>query len=632
MKYFFLGVLIMCCFCVKAQNYNVTLIPDSLKENANAVKRFEELRVIIKDEGRAVIKHKYAITILNEAADEYAEYSNSYRKMESLHDIDGNLYDAAGKKLKNVKKKDIADRSDDGSSLASDSRTKHHNFYWRNYPYTIEYEDEQDLDGIFFLPYWWPQDDEKYAIQQSSYIVETPVNYILNYKQFNYTAKPNITNSGKSTVYTWQVANQKAIMSEYFQPSWQTITTAVYVAPKNFSIGGYNGDMSSWQNLGKFIVELNKNRDALPDNIKQDIHRIADTVKTTEQKVTLLYQYLQNNTRYISIQLGIGSWQPFDASYVATKKYGDCKALSNYMKSILKEAGISSNYVLITSGAGRRGLWEDFPSPYFNHAILCVPNGKDSIWLECTSQTESAGFMGSFTGNRKALLIADDGGHVVSTPTYTSTDNLQLRKVQAAIDADGNLDAMVHTTFTGIQEELQHSLMYDATKEQRERYLNNAINLPTYKVEKNEYKEEKKRIPVINEDLHITSPNYASITGKRLFIRPNLFNKITTKLSIDSLRRYDITFKSSYKDVDSLTIAVPAGYSLEAMPKDISLNSKFGTYSIRFVIKDNTIAVLRTDERSAATFPSTDYDELVKFFDAMYKADRSQVVFVKKEN
>ena len=65
---------------------------------------------------------------------------------------------------------------------------------------------------------------------------------------------------------------------------------------------------------------------------------------------------MQNNTRYISIQLGIGGWRPFEAAYVASKGYGDCKALSNYMYSLLKEAGILSYYTLVKAGAGEEDI------------------------------------------------------------------------------------------------------------------------------------------------------------------------------------------------------------------------------------------------------------------------------------
>src|SRR4051812_23152768 len=116
---------------VSAQNYNVSLIPDSLLKNANAVKRFEELRVIIKSPSRAVVKHKWAITILNEEAEDFASYTGSYSKMVALNSIDGALYDAAGKQLKSVKKKDISDVAyDDQMSLANDDRLKRHNFYY----------------------------------------------------------------------------------------------------------------------------------------------------------------------------------------------------------------------------------------------------------------------------------------------------------------------------------------------------------------------------------------------------------------------------------------------------------------------------------------------------------------------
>lgn len=619
---------------VNAQSFNAALIPDSLSKEANAVKRYEELKISIKNIDKAIIHHKYAITVLNEAGARYAVYSNTYDKLKSLSDIDGNLYDASGKHLKNVKKKDIADYVDDDEmSLATDNRFKTHNFYYSDYPYTVEYEDEQELDGIFFLPHWIPQKSNRYAVEQSSFIVETPVGYKLRYKQFKYAGEPVIVNDGKKITYTWQVKNLQSFDNEDFSSLWEEITTSVFIAPVNFEIEGHSGKMDSWQNLGKFISELNAGRDVLPDNVKKDIHALTDNLKTTQDKAFAVYNYLQKNTRYISVQLGIGSWQPYDAAYVATKKYGDCKALSNYMKSLLKEAGVQGYYVLVNADDDDlHGLWQDFPSPYFNHAVLCVPDRKDSLWFECTNQTVTPGFMGSFVGNRKALMIKEDGGYIVNTPAYKAENNMQVRKVEATIDSTGNLEATLVTNYTGIQQQLPHELIYNVSKDYREKYLNDELNLPTYKVDKTSYSEKKDLIPEVKEELQITAQSYASISGKRLFIKPNLFNKVGKKYNADDKRLFDIEYPYSFHDIDSIEITIPNGYITEAIPKNLDLNSKFGSYKIAFTTSDNKIEVVRDYTRSAGRFPASDYAEFAKFYNDIYKADRSQVVLVKKEN
>ncbi len=634
MKKLCLLLLIGACHIAKAQDYNVLLIPDSLRKNADAVVRNEEYYVEVKSLDEVLVKHKYAITILNENGDRFAHYYNTYTDREPLRNIDGNLYDAMGKRLKNVKRKDILDVArEEENTLMGDTRVKFHSWYWKDYPYTVEYEDEQELDQTLFLPSWDPVENAYRSVQNSRYTIVYPPNFKFRYKQINFTQAPQQSND-RNTTLTWSLKNFKAVYNESLSPDLNKILPSVLVAATDFIYGGYRGSLGSWSDFGKFQLQLIKDRDVLPDNIKSDVHAIADKLVSREEKVNALYKYLQNNSRYISIQLGVGGLQPFDAKFVSERKYGDCKALSNFMVALLKEAGVPANYVIIGGGADIASdyLIEDFPKSYFNHVICCVPNGKDSIWLECTNQTTSAGFMGSSTGNRKALLIAEDGGHVVNTPFYKASDNKQIRNVKAMIDTDGNLSAELRTDFSGTQEEEAHGLMYSATKEYREKYLNSTIGLPTYRVEKNEYNEDKARIPVVHQTLNITSPNYASITGKRLFIKPNIFNKSSFKLSRDSTRLYDINFKWAYLDIDTVNIILPSGYALEAMPKDVMLNNRFGSYSILYKVKDNNVLVIRTDERAATTFPASDYNDLVTFYDAIYKADRSQLVFVKKEN
>ncbi len=631
MKYvcfLFLGLI---SFTLAAQDFSIDKLPDSLKENADVIKQFESVKVTIKSSSKAIVHRKYIVTVLNSNGDSHAKYFNVYAKLITLSDISGKLYDANSKLIRSIKKKDIADLSmADDASLLTDTRSKSFSFYHKTYPYTVEFEDEQVYDGMFFLPNWMPFDDEKMSVVHSQFSVEMPLDYTIRYKQYNYLKEPLIKED-KSRTLSWTINNHKAIVFEELSPSWRSITPSVVIAATDFEFGEYKGNMSTWKSLGLFVSELNKGKSELPDDVKQRVQSIVAGLSTIREKTEALYSFLQHNTRYISIQLGVGSWQPFDAKYVAKNKYGDCKALSNFMVSILNEAGIKAFYVLIDAGNQPQRISDEFPAPMFNHAIACVPNGNDTIWLECTSQTASPGYMGTFTGNRKALLIADDGGHLVNTPFYLPNDNQQIRSVYASINVQGDLVASLNTKFTGEQQELQHSLIHEASEKTRDNYLNSMISLPTYKVTKSLYNELRSPIPIITEELQIEAPGYATISGKRLFITPNLFNKAGFKLPDLDNRKYPIVFRANYFDVDTVRITIPSGYIIESLPKSVSLKSEFGDYNISFLFNGVRIEMIRKYTRSKAEWPKEKYVEAQKFFDFVRKADNSRFVFVKNE-
>jgi hypothetical protein len=239
--------------------------------------------------------------------------------------------------------------------------------------------------------------------------------------------------------------------------------------------------------------------------------------------------------------------------------------------------------------------------------------------------------MGSFTGNRKALLIDETGGHVVHTPVYKVDDNVRLRKVKAVADEEGNLSAEITNTYTGLQQDFPHSLMYDVSKEERIKYLNEMFNLPTYEVIKNDYKEHKGIIPSVDEYLQIKLNNYAIITGKRFFITPDIFGGATEKLPTDTARHNDYIVRDSYRDIDSVEIKIPAGYKTESIPKDISLQTKFGKYISSVKVLDDKIIYYRLMEQNSGRFPAKEYNELVKFYEQVFKADGGKVVVVKPD-
>lgn len=582
--------------------------------------------------GEAILRKKYALTIMDENGDQQAGFLEYYDKLHEIKNIEGTLFDANGNELKKLKNKQIIDLTGmDESTLIDDSRRKFHHFFYKVYPYTVQYEVEIKYNGTLFFPVWLPREDENFSVERSSISIICPSSSTVRYKAFNYTGNPSETMEKDKKIMTWQTSGLPAIEGEFASPSWYELNTVVLFAPAEFEIQNYRGSMNSWKEFGKFVYSLKQGRDQLPENVKQAVHQMTDNITDPREKIRKLYEYMQKNTRYISIQLGIGGWQPFDAKYVATKAYGDCKALSNYMYSLLNEAGIASSYTLIKAGRNANIVMADFPSQQFNHVILCVPLQKDTMWLECTSQTLPAGYLGDFTCDRYALLINEDGGTLVRTPKYGMKENLQTRHVTATLNEDATLQVKAFSRYGGVQQDKYHELINNLSKDKVKEHLHEELDFATYEISSFDYKETKSSLPAVEESLDIVVSNYASITGKRLFIIPNVMTRTHRKLSADEERKYDLELGFEYKDVDTVEINLPAGYTAESMPQDISVNSKFGKYNCSVRLSGNQLIYYRSIEHYGGRFPAKDYVGLVKFYETIYKADRNKVVLVKNQ-
>jgi Domain of Unknown Function with PDB structure (DUF3857) len=613
-------------------DYAVFKIPPALLKNANAVVRVHDQYVELQKEDRLFIRKHIVITILNEEGDYFARLFEPYDKFREIKSVEGALYDGSGVRIKSLKNKDIEDGSGSGGeSLADDNRYKKHNFYYRVYPYTIEYTVESVKKETMFFPTWVPVFGDLLSVEKSSFIMKVPAGYQLRHKDFNYSREPEMKESGSTRTYTWTLTNFESIKVEYAAPSWKNIAPYVLFAPSTFAIEDYTGNMNDWSEFGKFILSLNKGRDQLPEPIKQKVAELTKGAGTTEEKIIRLYRYLQANTRYISIQLGIGGWRPLEASFVANKLYGDCKALSNYMYALLKEAGIQSFYTVIKSGEGADDIQVDFSSNQFNHVILSVPLPGDTLWLECTSQTQSPGYMGDFTGNRHAVIITEEGGKLVTTPRYGIKENTQVRRVKAVLNDEATLNVKASTTYSCMQQDDLHMMINALSKDKVKEYLQQQLDFATYEVGSFNYKENQSRFPTIDEELDITVSNYATITGKRLFIVPNIMTRHARRLTPSENRKYEVELDNEYRDTDSVEIVIPTGYTAESVPQDVVLDTKFGRFRSSVKIDGNRILYYRNMEHFSGKFPAKEYAELVKFYDAMYKADRAKLVLVKTE-
>jgi hypothetical protein len=609
--------------------YPTSDIPADLKENVDVVIREDQMvfKIISKDKSTYLVH--FVVTILNEKGNYYAKKSVGYDKLSKITDFYGFAYDETGKQIKKLRNSEIYDHAaNDGFSLFSDNRVKSANLEQSAYPYTVEFEYQIENKYLYSIPASY-FGGEKSSTQYGSYQLIFPPNLTPSFKAINMPNEPKKESLSDGTQsITWAIQNVKPIKFESHGPAHEELVPQVMAAPGKFEYEGYEGDMSSWKDYGNWNLLLNKNRDDLPELTKQKVKELVKNLTTTEQKAKAIYEYLQSKTRYVSIQLGIGGLQPFPASVVDQTGYGDCKALSNYTIAMLKEVGVKGFYTVINAGDNEREVRTDFPSHQFNHVIVSVPNGQDTLWLECTSQTNPFGFQGSFTEDRWGLMVTDDGGKLVRTINYTPEQNLQSRSAVVRLEVNGNANAKIKTTYRGIQYESLNGIM-SKTDEQK-KWVENNTEIPSFSLNTFLIKEKSDKIPSAIVEVDLGLNRYATVSGKRVFITPNLMNKIShvPEKSID--RRTEVVRRTNYLDLDTIQFNVPESLYPEFLPEPIKIKSKFGEYEANFQFEAGKVIYTRRMKVWKGRFPKEAYNELVDFYKNVSKADNIKLVFLNK--
>jgi transglutaminase-like putative cysteine protease len=611
--------------------YAVQRIPSSLIEGAGAIYRLTETTFDVMDEGGAVQRRRIAVTVFRQDEREEGELTLWYDRFRRITDLDGALYDASGEEIRSLSKEDTKDYSAISSySLYEDARVRLVQLYHDQYPYTVELSFEISYDGYIEWPAWYAQPTD-HPSEESRFTVTLPTAMPLRHWSNNDSLQFAETMDGNRTSYTWQAAMLPGIPDELKNENREDLTTVVRIAPSRFALGGSEGDLSSWKSFGEWCGKLYAGRDQLPEVAAHQVDSIVRGIESPREKARALYRHLQSRTRYVSIQLGIGGWQPFDATYVSERGYGDCKALSNYMVSLLKRAGLTAYPVLIDNGTLLPPLRTEFPSNQFNHVIVCVPFQKDTTWLECTSQSMPFGRVGASNENRDALMITPDGGVIVRVPPSMPRQNFQRRRAQIVLNSYGTAEATVVTKVGGNQHDHLRSALVDATPLERERWITDAVTLQNMKLVNYSVQGLESKEDVASLSLRLSLPRYASTSGERMFFNPNLMERNTSVPPERPKKHTPVRFSYRYFDMDSVEYRIPNQFKCEALPSPTTLKAPFGEFSsTTSCVGDTLIFFTRSLEIKASEVPPERYPEYRSFFAGVAKADRGQVVLVHK--
>lgn len=611
--------------------YSAALIPDSLKKGADAVYLLDDMVVTLESPSTMNTRQHVIVTVLTKNGLHHSNLHFSVDKLTKLDDVNVKVYNDIGLEIAKYKKKDFKlEGALSENTLASDDKVYVLDIPVPEPPFTIEYEASVNSNGYLDLHEWYFGNSHE-SVVKSRYVVKTNKNNEIRYKAYNTNIQPVIKNENGYTAYEWEVNNQPVLKNEIASPGNGVYIPRIDVSPLYFNYDGYPGTMKNWAEFGMWRYPFYTEANPFTQEKVAFLNTLVKDAKSDQEKISILYKYMQQQTRYVFIAYGIGGLKPFSVPFVEQKKYGDCKALSNYMKHMLGAVGIKAYTASIYAGNNNIPFDPEFVTNRSNHIIVCVPFQKDTVWLECTSKSEEPGVLGPFTENRNALLITERGGILVNTPKSKAANNQWNAKTNFVLYDDGSA---ISTSRVYVSGEFWTPFYYafnGSSKDELKKILIDYLGFKAPDDHEVKLLGDSSMGHLVQIKL-VYNQLFDFKAGSKHFFPLRHYKLNEEKIKPAEKRQFDYLFDFPYIKTDTTVYRLPGNFKKESLPGPLKINNDFFTYS-NDILHDDASAELKVFSQlklEKNIIKPAKYNEVANGFETIRK-DENQKLVLRKE-
>ncbi len=570
----------------------VLSLPLSAQVKVNAVVLSDEETFTMQSATSGTSHVRTTVVVNNEDGLGQASFVLMTDSFMSLGAFSGEIVGPTGKKTR-IKQKDLTTVSL-SSGLADDSYVTHY-VPTERYPFTVTYDyTVLYRKGIICFPEFSPVGDERVKVVKASYELDLPSGTrIISYASHVETV-PERTEKGRVR-YRWEVKDYAPLVEESLMPRIRESLPFVLAAPESFSYGGTTGTQGTWKEYGSWLYGLQEGADVLPAEQEALLKELTADCRTDLDRLKVLYAYLRDHTRYVSIQLGLGGLKPAPAAEVGKRGFGDCKALSNYLRAMLKAVGVPSFYYVIHTD--RDDLFPGFSTVgQMNHAMLAVPLPalQDTVFVECTNPVYPLGYRHESTAGHQILLVKPEGGELVRVGRYPDSLSRRVRETEVRLATDGRAALKIRRTlYLDYVEPYLHFANQDAKERTRDlirgmKFHPENVELLSVTDNFNAYAG-RGYCPEMTFDYTLLTNLYGHPDGDRLFVP---VNPISQGLSFQkSARINDLENRRADTREDRITVRIPDGFSVESLPPDAEMASDWGVFHSEVRAGDGCVTV-----------------------------------------
>lgn len=220
----------------------------------------------------------------------------------------------------------------------------------------------QGFNSVFqnkFSDSYYLQSYEPIGRVYARYII--PNHRTVKFKTYRNAPNPVVTDIGSDKVYTWDVTGTEKASYSFNTPSWYTNVDYIECS-----------EYTNWQEVSDWIANINP---ILPINPNSSLGKYVDKLwkeakGNTNAFLDAATKFVQNDIRYMGVEVGEYSHRANNPEKVFQQRYGDCKDKSVLLASMLQSKGIQA-YLVLANTTVDTGLGDRLPSPlHFNHMIV----------------------------------------------------------------------------------------------------------------------------------------------------------------------------------------------------------------------------------------------------------------------
>jgi len=426
---------------------------------------------------------------------------------------------------------------------------------------------------------------EEYPIYKAQFRVIIPLQKKIRFKFFNeeyargINLYPQESQYEDKKVYTWKFKEILPLYPESRRPSSSYINPTIAVT-----------SFDSWEEIYKWWYDLYKDKLFLGKEEKKFLRKYLGGIKDPYTKAKRLYEYVAKNIRYVAVEYGESGYQPHQASTVFLNKYGDCKDQTILLVALLREAGVESFPVLISTQDNYL-LDKNFPALYFNHVICAIRLNDKIVFCDPTSETTSFSDLPVMDQARGVLLFLDEKGFkILKTPQLRNSRILYNMEIE--VKKGSVLIKRKITSFGNYASYQRWYLKYTHPKKIKEKILEKMREFSSFS------RFLKYRITNIDDLDKSPCLEYSFVAEKFLNPAKNLrilpaFNEIGLDYSLIAKeeRIYPIDFKGIFTKEAEIVIKLPSNLKLKYLPSSAKIETEWFSFFSNYSFKKKEDAI-----------------------------------------